>query len=62
MAKITPDAELTKSSYWRERAEEARTRADGLREPEAKAALVNVAAMYEAMANRAEERERASRT
>jgi hypothetical protein len=60
MAKITPDAELPKSTYWRHRAEEAR-RAEGFNDPEAKATLLNVAAMYEAMADRAEERERVSR-
>jgi len=61
MAQIKPDAELPRANYWRQRAEEARTRADGLRDPEAKAAMVNVADMYDAMANRAEERERVSR-
>jgi RNA polymerase sigma-70 factor, ECF subfamily len=43
-------------------ADEARTRADRSRDPEAKATLLNVAAMYDAMADRAEERERVSRT
>jgi len=61
MAKITPDAELPRAKYWRQRAEEARTRANGLSDPETKATLLNVAAMYDAMANRAEERERLSR-
>ena len=61
MAKITPDAELHKAKYWRQRAEEARTRADSFQDPETKATLLNVAAMYDAMANRAEERERLSR-
>ena len=61
MANITPDAELPRSTYWRHRAEEARTRADGFHNPEAKATLLNVAAMYDAMADRAEERERVRR-
>ena len=61
MAKIKPDAELHRSSYWRQRAEEARSRADGFRDSEAKATLLNVAAMYDAMADRAKERERVSR-
>jgi hypothetical protein len=61
MARIKPDAELAGSSYWRQRAEEARTRADGLRDPETRATLLNVAATYDAMADRAEERERVSR-
>ena len=61
MAKIKPDAELHRSSYWRQRAKDARIRADGFRDREAKATLLNVAAMYDAMADRAKERERVSR-
>jgi hypothetical protein len=61
MAEIKPDSELPRSTYWRQRAEEARTRADDFHDPEAKGTLLNVAAMYDAMGDRAEERERVSR-
>ena len=61
MAKIKPDGELSRSSYWRQRAEEARTRSDRFLDPEARATLLKVAAMYDAMADRAEKRERVSR-
>ena len=61
MAEIKPDAELPRSSYWRQRAKEARTRAEDFGDSEAKATLLNVAAMYDAMADRAKERERVSR-
>jgi hypothetical protein len=61
MAKIKPDAELSRSPYWRQCAEEARMRADRFQDAESKIAMLNVAAMYDAMADRAEERERLSR-
>jgi hypothetical protein len=42
--------------YWRYRAEEARAMAEGLTNPEAKHLMLKVAADYERLAKRAEER------
>ena len=49
---------LRSASFWREKAEEARTLAEGMTDPEAEATMRNIAVMYESMANRAEEREK----
>jgi hypothetical protein len=42
--------------HWRYQAEEARAMAEGLTNPEAKQLMLNVAADYERLAKRAEER------
>ena len=41
---------------WRKRAEEARTVADGMRNPETKRIMLGIAASYEVLAKRAEQR------
>ena len=43
--------------FWHERAEEARTMAEGMNDPEAKQAMVVIAEGYEKIAKRAEARE-----
>lgn len=58
MAAHTPTNGLRTSAYWRQRAEEARARAQEMHDVEAKATMENVATMYDAMAVRAEIRER----
>jgi len=49
------------SVYWRERADEARVKAGQLHDADARMTMENVADMYDAMANRAEDRERKRR-
>ena len=51
------DDGLRGSQYWRERAEEARARAGEMRSADAESAMLDIAAMYERMADRAAERE-----
>jgi|GraSoiStandDraft_4_1057263.scaffolds.fasta_scaffold2032810_1 hypothetical protein len=48
---------LRTSDYWRERAEEARTRAEGLRDASAKETMLQIARTYDAMGKRAANRE-----
>src|SRR5262249_58527320 len=48
--------------HWRERAEEARTRADQIAEPQSKNAMLRVAHDYEILAERAEARASGSST
>jgi hypothetical protein len=45
------------AEYWRSKAEEARTRAEGMKTADAQAAMLAIAASYEAMAERAAKRE-----
>jgi hypothetical protein len=44
--------------YWRNRAEEVRTRAEGMTDPQARNTLLRIAQDYEMLAKRAEERQR----
>jgi hypothetical protein len=48
---------LRSSEYWQERAEEARARADEMRDQEARAMMLSIAHMYDLMAARAAQRE-----
>ena len=45
------------SSYWRERAAETRAKAGEMRGGDAQSAMLDIAAMYDRMADRAAERE-----
>ena len=47
---------LNDPKHWRERAEEARTRADQMSDPRCKIAMLGVADDYELLADRAAER------
>jgi len=51
------DDGLRSSSYWRERAEEARAKAEEMRSGDAQSTLLDIAAMYDRMAIRAAEKE-----
>ena len=51
------DDGLRGSQYLHERAEEARARAGEMRSADAESAMLDIAAMYELMADRAAERE-----
>jgi hypothetical protein len=42
------------AGYWRERAEEARAKAGQMRDPDAKATLLEIARSYDKLAERAE--------
>ena len=46
------DKGLWTSKYWRDRGEEARTRASEMKDADAKATMERVAAMYERLAQR----------
>jgi len=46
--------EFMTAEYWRERAEEARTKAEQMFDPEAKATLLQIALSYDKLADRAE--------
>ena len=46
--------DLHDAAYWRKRAEESRLIAEGMRDPEAKRMLLNIAAGYDHLAARAE--------
>ena len=48
---------LRHSEYWQERAEEARARAEEMGDPEAKATMLNIAYLYDLMAERAARKE-----
>lgn len=50
------------AAYWLRKAEEARTRADGMHDRSAKETLLDIAARYDLMAQRAEKREVPART
>jgi hypothetical protein len=56
-----PDHYLEDPEHWRTRAEEARINAQAVRDPEAKRMLLDVAASYERLADRAGERARGAR-
>jgi hypothetical protein len=45
------------STYWLDKAEEARTRSEGMRDPTAAQTLLRVAQFYDLMARRAAQRE-----
>jgi hypothetical protein len=47
---------LNDARHWRDRAEEARIRAEQMRDPDARAKMLGIAASYERIAERAEER------
>jgi predicted kinase len=47
---------LNDPRHWRERAEEARSRADQIAEPQSKIAMLRIAHDYEVLAERAEAR------
>lgn len=51
---------LRTSDYWKEKADQARALADDVSDRSAKAAMENIALMYESMAQRAETREKAA--
>jgi len=51
--------DLRSSSYWRERAEEARAQANNMREGAAVAGMMSVATSYDRLAELAEKREKA---
>jgi hypothetical protein len=50
------------AAYWSNKAEEARTRTDQMHDPTAKQTMLDIAASYDRMAQRAEGREVRSRT
>jgi hypothetical protein len=54
--KLSPDSAASTADYWQGRAEEAHAVAVLMLDPGAKATMLDVAAMYLAMARRAEER------
>jgi hypothetical protein len=47
---------LNDPAHWRDRAEEARTRADQMSDPQCKSAMLRIANDYELLAQRAAER------
>jgi hypothetical protein len=50
-------AQLAQVDYWKKQAEDARARADLMRDPDAKATMLEIVQKYEAMADRAARRE-----
>ena len=56
MERTTSDGQYT-PAYWRERAEEARVRADEMRDRDTRAMMTMIAETYERMATLAEMRE-----
>jgi len=53
---MEPRSFLNDPRHWRERAEEARSRADQIAEPQSKNAMLRIAHDYEVLAERAEAR------
>ena len=53
---MEPRSFLNDPRHWRERAEEARSRADQIAEPQSKNAMLRIAHDYEVLAKRAEAR------
>ena len=58
---MSTDGLLHSSMYWHERAEEARARAEGMHDSQARLTMLNIAVMYERMADRAANREGAAK-
>ena len=56
------DDELRTSTYWSLRAEEARSIADDMQDEGARDTMLNIANVYEAMADRAAKREHAKKS
>jgi hypothetical protein len=54
---MNKDHDLRSSQYWRQRAEDARARAGEMRDKETEIMMRGIAAMYDAMADRAAKRE-----
>ncbi len=53
-ASILPNARINGAELWRQRAEEARAKAEAIRDAAAKRSMMEVAAAYDEMAKRAE--------
>jgi hypothetical protein len=58
---MTSGKGLQPAEHWRRRAEEARTRASGFHDTEAKQTMLRIAEMYDRMAAHADLREASSR-
>lgn len=56
------DSPRASALYWQARAEEARTRADRMRDPESKRTMLEIAESFERMARLAEERTRQNKS
>ena len=59
---MATDGKIWTSREWRDRAYEARVRADDMNNPSAKATMIRIAKLYDSMAARIERREREGRT
>jgi len=55
------DGPLHTSQYWHDRAEEARARGEQMHDAQAKGTMQSMAALYDRMADRAADRERAKK-
>ena len=58
---MATDDKIWTSREWRDRADEARARADDMNTPSAKATMIRIAKIYDSMAARIERREREGR-
>ncbi len=54
---MNTDGPLHNSQYWHQRADEARARSEEMHDAHAKATMLNIAVMYDRMADRAAHRE-----
>lgn len=61
-ATMATDDKIWTSREWRDRADEARARADDVNNPSARATMIRIAKIYDSMAARIERRERDGRT